>query len=244
MLKVVVESARKASARNPLETSRSQLIVSGHLSDTLRYGRRKTQWDPYNPYKDLKTAETYDSGWFSSLAGKVYDQLEKYKFRKAFSRVERDARVLDCSCGTGCLAEALLEQGYEVTRIDLSPAMREVAGRKLRRFGARFAHKVSDARHLNDGAERFTAALCVRVPVLFPIDEQIEFSKRLVSVSNGFVSLTHSLDKTCQRLLRKVKRLLHHQQPVTYPVTESDPAMSRAHGALRGQTISSDAASK
>lgn len=46
-------------------------------------------------------------------------------------------RVLDCTLGLGGHSEALLEAGAEVHGVDRDPRARELAGRRLERFGSR-----------------------------------------------------------------------------------------------------------
>ena len=133
-------------------------------------------WDPTNHYKDVAVAERYDRERFSGLAGRVFNSLERRTLRRAFSRVDRSAKVLDLPCGTGRLAETLLGDGFHVVGVDISAPMLEVARRKLQRFGDRFETRVGDVRDLAHG-ERATydVALCARVLMHFPLEQQIEW---------------------------------------------------------------------
>lgn len=55
------------------------------------------------------------------------------------------ARVLDVGCGTGTLSILLAEQGHEVTGIDISPQMIEIACQKARAASVTIDLRVGDA---------------------------------------------------------------------------------------------------
>lgn len=179
-------------------------------------------WDPVEHYKDVEIAERYDAERFTSLAGKVFNTLEKRNVRNAFIDLPTKAHIIDIPCGTGRLAEVLLDNGYHVTGIDISPAMLEVARRKLTRFGNRFNTRVCDARKLSELGMTFDAALCARVLMHFPLSEQINFLKGIKSVTLGRIVFTQSYDTQYQRARRRIKKLLRHANPASYPITEDD----------------------
>jgi 2-polyprenyl-3-methyl-5-hydroxy-6-metoxy-1,4-benzoquinol methylase len=184
------------------------------LTDT-GYGKN---WNPSLAYQDISVAESYDRQRFTSLAGRVFDRLEKRILRKAFAGLRPNATIADVPCGTGRLAEALLEYGHRVHGFDISPQMLAVAARKLGRFGDRFKPWVRDARELAAHEERFDGALCARVLMHFPFAEQVEFLKSVAAVTDGPVVFSQGLDTPLQRLRRRVKRLLKHQNPAIYPL--------------------------
>jgi 2-polyprenyl-3-methyl-5-hydroxy-6-metoxy-1,4-benzoquinol methylase len=180
-------------------------------------------WDPVTHYQDVRVAQRYDEERFRSLSGRAFDALEKSFVRRAFRDVPRHAQVLDLPCGTGRLAECLLEEGFEVTGIDISPAMLEVARRKLERYGTRFHARVGDVRTLAGQDERrYDVALCARVLMHFPLEEQISFLRGVAALAVGRVVFTHSLDSPYQRLRRGVKRVLRHPAPVRHPVDDAE----------------------
>ena len=41
-------------------------------------------WDPVTHYKEIAVAERYDRERFSSLAGRVFNALERYCMRRTF----------------------------------------------------------------------------------------------------------------------------------------------------------------
>ena len=179
-------------------------------------------WNPADHYKTADIAEAYDAERFTSLAGRTFDRLEKGYIRKAFVGLAVGARVADIPCGTGRLAETLLEHGFDVSGFDISAAMLEVAGRRLKRFGTRFSATVGDARRITPPTEPFDAVLCARVLMHFPLPEQIEFLKGAARLTGGPVIITHSLDTPYQRFRRWIKRMLRHANPVSYPLANAD----------------------
>lgn len=176
-----------------------------------------------NHYKEIAVAERYDAIRFNSLSGKIFNRLERGAIRAAFTEIPKDTLVLDVPSGTGRLAEELLESGYKVYGVDISEAMLEVARRKLTRFGDRFQTAAADVRELaKTKHEKYDATLCARVLMHFPLDEQITFLKSVVSLTRGRVVFTQSYSSPYQRFRRKIKKLLGHQVPSVYPITEED----------------------
>lgn len=195
--------------------------MSCHPPEQQSQSRYRKNWDPTEEYKNVAVAEQYDEVRFTSLAGRIFNYLDKRAIRRAFAGIGPDARIVDIPCGTGRLSEVLLEAGHQVQGVDISPAMAEVARRKLARFGDRFSVRIDDARSLRDDGRAFDAALCARVLMHFRLDEQIGFLKGVARVTKGPIVFTHSLDTRYQRFRRMVKRILRHQNPVSFPVTEA-----------------------
>jgi 2-polyprenyl-3-methyl-5-hydroxy-6-metoxy-1,4-benzoquinol methylase len=180
-------------------------------------------WDPVTHYKGVAVAERYDRERFSSLAGRTFNALEKHNIRKAFRQVPRDQTVLDLPCGTGRFAEVLLEQGFKVVGVDISAPMLEVARRKLKRFGTQFDTLVADAHELSRyEKKRYDVALCARVLMHFPLEEQISFLRSVAELTKGRVVFSQSLSTPYQRFRRRVKQLIGNQPPAMYPITEAE----------------------
>ena len=68
----------------------------------------------------------------------------------------------------------------------------------------------------------YDGALCARVLMHFPLDQQIEFLTGVARLSRSVVVINHSLDSGYQRLRRRLKRLLGHQTPALHPVSNVD----------------------
>lgn len=179
-------------------------------------------WDPVTHYKDVPVAERYDRERFSSLAGRVFNALERQTIRRAFRGVPPHATVLDLPCGTGRFAEVLLDEGFKVVGVDISAAMLAVARRKVARFGERFSIRVADVRELaREERKVYDVALCARVLMHFPLDQQVEFLRGVATLTRGTVVFTQSYDSPYQRLRRALKRLLGNQPPSNFPIDES-----------------------
>ena len=185
--------------------------------------RPKLEWDPVSHYQDVEVAERYDRVRFSGLSGRVFDALEKFNIRRAFAGIPTTAQVLDIPCGTGRLAETLLEQGYQLCGADISAAMLELAKRKLARFGDRFSTTVADVHQLaRDRPKSFDCALCARVLMHFPLEEQIRFLGAVTRLSRGPVVFTQSLDTPYQRFRRRAKRPFSSWTPAGHPIGEHE----------------------
>lgn len=189
-------------------------------------------WNPSDYYKNSDVAGDYDSSRFRSWYGRLFNAVEKREIAKAFAGLPANASVVDVPCGTGRLAEVLLESGYKVRGVDISPDMLEVAKKRLARFGEKFSTQVCDARELSR-AERFDGALCARVLMHFPLNEQIEFLKAVAAVTSGPVVFTQGLNSPYQRLRRRFKRILRNQNPASFPLTAKELRVLVAQSGLR-----------
>ena len=191
-------------------------------------------WDPVTHYQEVAIAERYDKERFSRLSGKVYNALEKSYVRMAFAPFPRKCSVVDVPCGTGRLAEVLLDMGFPVAGIDISRPMLTVAERKLARFGDRFRTMVADIKEYSaQGHERFDLALCARVLMHFPLEQQIEFLKSVATITRGHVVITQSFSTRYLRLRRRVKQLIGNPPSATYPIGETELATLLRGAGLR-----------
>jgi 2-polyprenyl-3-methyl-5-hydroxy-6-metoxy-1,4-benzoquinol methylase len=191
-------------------------------------------WNPTTHYKDVAVAERYDRERFSRLSGRVFNALEKRAVRRAFGGVPPGATIVDVPCGTGRLAETLLEQGHHVVGVDISDAMLNVAQRKLQRFGLGFETLVGDVSELAQlGRAIYDAALCARVLMHFPLEEQIRFLASVAKLARGTVVFSQSISTPYQRLRRGLKQLLGNPAPARYPITEAELASLLSGAGLR-----------
>lgn len=179
-------------------------------------------WDPNTHYKDEGVAAQYDAIRFSSPAGRVFNRLERATIVNAFAGVPLGATIADFPCGTGRLAEALLEAGYRVHGLDISAEMLQVASRRLSRFGSAFTTEVLDAKNVGHDHATYDGLLCARVLMHFPLDEQIKFLQGASRLTNGPIVINHSLNSAYQRMRRGVKRLLRHQTPARHPIRRDE----------------------
>lgn len=188
-------------------------------SDPVEPGYKKN-WNPSDWYKETAIAEEYDRTRFSSLAGRTFDRLEKRALLRAFEDLPKGATIIDAPCGTGRLAETLLEAGYNVIGLDIAAPMLDVANRKLARFGDRFQSHVRDVRTLDPNEFTADAVLCARVLMHFPLEEQIEFLKSVAVLTTGPVIFNQSLLTPWHQARRALKRALGNQTPASYPITQ------------------------
>jgi SAM-dependent methyltransferase len=179
-------------------------------------------WNPVTHYTDAQVAASYDAERFDSFAASVYQRLERNALLKAFRGIPRGTLVLDLPCGTGRLAEHLLVAGYDIVGADISDPMLQQACHKLRRFGGRFTVKVVDARNAAGIGRTFHAALCARVLMHFPLEQQIEFLAGVAQAVDRYVVITQSLDSYYQRLRRRIKKSIFNGEPAAYPISSSE----------------------
>lgn len=179
-------------------------------------------WDPREHYKDRGVAAAYDRTRFTSLAGRVFDRLEKRALIRALSAVPAGSEIADIPCGTGRLAEALLSAGFRVTGIDVSQAMLDEAAQKLARFGTRFSCKLGDAMQLPVPERPFAAVVCARILMHLSLDQQIEFLRGVARQTTGPIVFNQSYDSRYHRARRGLKALLRHRPPVAHPLAKAD----------------------
>lgn len=190
-------------------------------------------WDPREHYKNNRVAETYDSTRFDSLPGRIFDRLERRALLRALAGLPAGSEIVDLPCGTGRLAAALLAAGYRVTGIDISPAMLRQAARRLAAFGERFTSRVGDAVDLPRPAQPFAGALCARILMHFPLDQQIAFLRGVALQTDGPVVFNQSYASRYQRARRRLKGLLGHPEPAAFPLSEADIGRLLADAGLR-----------
>ena len=96
-------------------------------------------------------------------------------------------RVLDLACGTGNVAEILARMGYEVTGVDIAPAMIAQARAKAAKRNLDIAYHVMDAAEMHVPGVHFDLCICL------------------------FDSLNYILDP--DRMRRAVRRVYEHLRP-------------------------------
>ena len=179
-------------------------------------------WDATQHYKNAKVAKEYDQVRFSSLAGRTFNAQEKRIVQECFRDFPRGTVILDIPCGTGRLAEALLDSGLKVHGADISAEMLDVAKERLTNYGDHFTIEVMDAFKQAGSDRRFEAALCARVLMHFPLETQIKFLQGVASITQKRLVINHSLNSPYQRFRRWIKKLLGHQQSAGYPITNHE----------------------
>jgi 2-polyprenyl-3-methyl-5-hydroxy-6-metoxy-1,4-benzoquinol methylase len=190
-------------------------------------------WDANEHYKEQSVAVGYDAARFSSIPGRVFNTWEQRVIAKCFASVPKGATVVDMPCGTGRLAEPLLTLGFRVHGMDISAEMLAVAKQRLKRFGDRFTSEVADAQKIQQNRVEYDGALCARVLMHFPLEQQIEFLTGVGRLSKGVVVINHSFDSPYQRFRRGIKRMLGHQASARSPISNADIKKLLAGAGLR-----------
>ncbi|KGK88369.1 methyltransferase [Desulfosporosinus sp. HMP52] len=75
-----------------------------------------------------RVAAHYDS-WYDTELGSVSDQVERHLAQSMFKTP--GTKVLEIGCGTGQYTSWLVQEGYEVTAVDISAEMMALAQKKL-----------------------------------------------------------------------------------------------------------------
>jgi 2-polyprenyl-3-methyl-5-hydroxy-6-metoxy-1,4-benzoquinol methylase len=179
-------------------------------------------WNPDEHYKNTVVAADYDKNRFSSVAGKVFNYLEKRLVAKCFSMLPQGSVIADAPCGTGRLAEALLDAGYRVHGFDISGAMLGVAQQRLASCGKNFTCEVANLKEHPPSGPICDGALCARVLMHFPLEQQVQFLRGVAGLSRSVVVINQSLDSGYQRLRRQLKRIMGHQESARFPITDGD----------------------
>jgi ubiquinone/menaquinone biosynthesis C-methylase UbiE len=74
-------------------------------------------------------ADKYDS-WYESAKGRMYDRLEKKAIVRYLPPSTKGKKLLDVGCGTGHWSQFFSEHGFEVTGVDVSERMIDIAKSK------------------------------------------------------------------------------------------------------------------
>ena len=91
-----------------------------------------------------RLAEVYDSGGWMEYSRRLLPYLQEILRRFRF----RQKRVLELACGTGTVAIALAQEGYQVVGVDRSAAMLREARKKTRLAGVEITFLRQDMRKL------------------------------------------------------------------------------------------------
>jgi len=102
-------------------------------------------------------ADRYDR-WYASSRGAMYDRLEKKLIAYILPSAGEGQRALEVGCGTGHWSEYFSNRGFEVTGVDVSKEMIEVAKNK---HIAKSQFQVADGENLPFADESFDLAVAV-----------------------------------------------------------------------------------
>ena len=123
--------------------------LSAGRSMHARKTNAKTQFDSWSRWYDRSVLQTI---FFGPTHAAILDAL---------GPLPEGAAVLDVGCGTGILAEQLLESTTaQVRGVDLSPGMVQCAEERCGRFGERARFVVGDSEHLPFPNAAFDVVTC------------------------------------------------------------------------------------
>jgi len=115
------------------------------------------RWQAAPNFDFGRIADRYDK-WYSTPCGFVYDRLEKKAIDRLLPNIDDGSRFLEVGCGTGHWSEYFSNRGFEVTGIDVSKEMIEVAKKK---HIANSQFQVADGENLPFADESFDSAAAI-----------------------------------------------------------------------------------
>jgi ubiquinone/menaquinone biosynthesis C-methylase UbiE len=185
---------------------------------------------PDEHWRQPEVAETYDTGRFDNLKGRLYRWREERAIEVALGRLRRGT-VLDAACGTGRVTALLQRNGFTATGCDISPAMMAVARRRLASFGYEVPLVESSIECLPYPDQSFDAATCVGLLMHLDADMRVRALRELARVSRGPLVVQYG----CVDLFQRVSERLTGVPPgqVRCPVSEKEMRADLARGGLR-----------
>jgi ubiquinone/menaquinone biosynthesis C-methylase UbiE len=185
---------------------------------------------PGEHWRQPDVAQTYDSGRFDSLKGRLYRWREERAIEFALGRLRRGT-VLDAACGTGRITALLQRNGFRATGCDISPAMMAVARRRLASLGYDVPLVETSVECLPYPDQSFDAATCVGLLMHLDADVRVRALRELARVSRGPLVVQYG----CVDLFQRVSARLTGVPPgqVRCPVSEQEMRVDLARSGLR-----------
>ena len=156
---------------------------------------------PGEHWRQPEVAQTYDTGRFDTLKGRLYRWREERAIEFALGRLRRGT-VLDAACGTGRITALLQRNGFRATGCDVSPAMMAVARRRLASLGYDVPLVETSVECLPYPDQSFDAATCVGLLMHLDADVRVRALRELARVSRGPIVVQYRLRRSvpaCER---------------------------------------------
>jgi len=164
--------------------------------------RSSSQHYSYAAYADRKMARSFDERRFGGPIGELVAGTQARVLANMIGRIA-DRVILDVGTGTGRAAVMLGLGGANVTAIDASEEMLEVARRRAAEAGVRVNFQRGDAHALKFANRAFDVTVCLRVLMHVPdwrqcMSELCRVSERLIIFdypSATSAAMLHSLTR-------------------------------------------------
>ena len=158
----------------------------------------------YTTYADPKTASTFDAQRFGGPIGDLIASTQARVLADLIGTI-RDRVILDVGTGTGRAALLLARGGANVTAVDASNEMLNVARRRATEEGATIRFLVGDAHALDFPDRSFDVAVCLRVIMHTPrwrqcIAELCRVAGRLVIVDYPSAHSVAAFESVARRI--------------------------------------------
>ena len=175
-------------------------------------------------YKDERVAHTYDEQFRSplrlaNLRLKLIDWGEKRAFRRLLEQVKPGGMVLDIACGTGRYTEVLLQRGYKVGGVDVSPQMLSIARQYIGSHPDLLFLQEGDAEHLVFESAQFDGITCMRLYHRIPPSVRVEMLKETRRVAKEWCILFFGISTPWLDARRRLRKQILGRTSTPYPVT-------------------------
>ena len=178
-------------------------------------------FNPQTHYQDNSVAERYDAERFSSIAGRLFQNVEQTALKRALQNIPAGSSILDVPCGTGRIAVPVSAWGYRLSCSDISLEMIQVARERLGLNGSgRFARASAEALPFPNGS--FDVVMSMRFLPHFSTEQRRKIFPELARVSRRWVLFSNSYTDGWYCARRRVKKWLRHQAPTRFPVSEGE----------------------
>ena len=178
-------------------------------------------------------AESYDSGRFDDLTGRVYKWLEERIVEKAIRQFPSRGRVLDAACGTGRITALLRRHGFQSVGCDISPAMITVARRRFAALGYDVPFVETNIEQLPYPDGFFDAATCVGLLMHLDARMRVRALREIARVTRGPLLVQYVRDDVFQRMRTRLTG--RPAGGAQYPVTTDEIGSDLQQSGLIGR---------